>query len=72
MIIIDGSLMRKLGTMIQKEIPGVGFALVVFEFKAPGIANYISNADREDMIKGLQETVDRLRRNKDFPTPETG
>ena len=36
--------MRKLGKRVAKEIPGLGFAIMVFEFLEPGMANYISNA----------------------------
>ena len=31
----------------------------------PGIANYISNGAREDVIKALRETADRLEKNQD-------
>lgn len=62
--------MRELATMIKKQIPGYGFALFVFEFHKPGIGNYISNAQRQDMIKSLEETLARLKGSADFPTPE--
>lgn len=45
----------------------MGFALIVFDFDNPGIGNYISNAERSDMIKSLRETADRLERNQDIP-----
>lgn len=67
---IDGSGMRKLANRLKKEIPGLGFALFVFEFHKPGISNYISNAQRDDMIKALEETLARLKGKQDFPTPE--
>lgn len=68
---IGGEEMRQLGRKIQTEIPGLGFAIVVFEPNHPGMANYLSNAQRSDMIKALEETVKRLKGNTDFPTPET-
>jgi len=40
------------------------FMLVVFGFDAPGISNYVSNANREDMIKAMRETADRLERRQ--------
>jgi hypothetical protein len=43
-----------------------GFVLIVFEFNEPGVS-YISNAKREDMIKALRETADRLEKNQDIP-----
>lgn len=42
----------------------MGFALLVYEFNNPGIGNYISNSEREDMIKALRETADRLEANE--------
>lgn len=67
---VSAHIMRDLATMIQKQIPGYGFALFVFEFSKPGIGNYISNVQREDMIKALEETLARLKGAQDFPTPE--
>jgi hypothetical protein len=67
---IGGAEMRRLAKKIQKEIPGLGFALLVFEFNDSGMSNYISNAERQDMIKALEETVFRLKDEQDFPTPE--
>lgn len=68
---IGGQQMRDLADKIQKEIPGLGFALFVFEFHNSGMSNYISNAQREDMITALKETIQRLEGNQDFRTPET-
>lgn len=62
--------MRKLGRMLKHRIKGLGFALIVFKFKEPGISNYISNGSREDMIKALRECADRIERNQDINTPE--
>ena len=39
-----------------KELPErMGFALLVFDFGEGGFMNYISNSNREDMIKALEE-----------------
>ena len=43
----------------------MGFALIVFPFGNPGISNYVADAERNDMIKLLRETADRLERNQD-------
>ena len=43
----------------------LGFCLIVFPFHLGGIANYVSNAEREDMINALEETVLRLKNNQD-------
>jgi len=59
--------LNALGDLISKEaFPGLGFALIVFEFHKPGISNYISNAERADMIKALRETADRLSGAQDI------
>lgn len=64
--------MREAGRAIESIMPkGLGFALVVFDFKNPGIGNYISNAQRPDMVKSLRETANRLENNEDIP-PATG
>ena len=44
----------------------MGFALIVFPFGG-GVADYISNSRREDMIKALRETADRIESNQIIP-----
>ena len=53
--------------VLQKELGPMGFAVMIFEFHRPGISNYISNAEREDMIKALRELADRLEKKQDIP-----
>jgi hypothetical protein len=36
-----------------------GFALLVFDFGADGFMNYISNANRDDMIRAMEEFIAR-------------
>lgn len=63
--------MNKMAKKVEKMLPkDFGFTLLVFPFSRPGTSNYISNASREDMIKSLRETADRLEKKQDFPTPE--
>lgn len=62
--------MRDLGDLVQNEIQGLGYALIIFEFEKPAISNYISNANREDMTQALFETAFRLKNDEDFKTPE--
>lgn len=63
--------MRALARFINKKLPkGWGFCLLVFPFNAPGIANYISNAQRETMIEALKEKIKVLEAKDDFRTPE--
>ena len=45
----------------------MGFTVLVFRTGAPGIAHYVCNCDRSDMIKALRETADRLEANQDKP-----
>lgn len=68
---IGGEKMRELANQIQKEIPGLGFCLIVYPFHEKGMSNYISNSQRDDMIVFLEETLTRLKRNKDFQTPNS-
>lgn len=67
---IGGAEMREIATMIKNKIPGLGFALLVFQVECPGMSNYISNCDRGDMIKAMEETLERWKKGQDFPTPE--
>lgn len=41
----------------NETVGPMGYALIVFELGRPGIGNYISNAQRSDMIKALRETA---------------
>lgn len=69
---IDAEQMRFLAQLIDQMLLGKwGFTLLVFQKNKPGIANYISNAQRSDMILGLRETADRLEKGEDFHTPES-
>ncbi|MDF1547142.1 MAG: hypothetical protein P1P88_04935 [Bacteroidales bacterium] len=65
-----GQEMRDLAAMINKQIPGLGFALFVFPLNEPGMANYVSNGQREDMIKMLRETLARFENGGIVQTPE--
>jgi len=58
---------KKVKSMLPKDF---GFTILVFPFNEPGVSNYISNANRVDMIKSLREAADRLEHNQDFKTPE--
>ncbi len=51
-----------------KETDGPkGFAIILFDFYKPGVSNYLSNAKREDIIKALRETADRIEKNETIP-----
>ena len=44
---------------------GWGFALFIFRFGYPGIAEYISNGSRSEMIEALRETLRRLEQDQE-------
>jgi hypothetical protein len=58
---------KPLENILIEHFGKIGFALIVFDFFKPGTGNYISNAQRADMIKTLRETADRLERRQDMP-----
>lgn len=43
------------------------FVVLAADPGGPGVAQYISNARRPDMIRFLRETADRLERREDDP-----
>jgi hypothetical protein len=47
---------------IKNFIPGHGFTLIIFPFNNVSVANYISNAAREDIIVNLREMADMLEK----------
>jgi len=48
--------LQRLGDQVREELPGMGFALLVFPFGG-GDLLYISNAQRADMVKTMQEFI---------------
>jgi len=52
---------------LSRAFPEMGFALLLFKHNVPGVANYVSNSNREDMIKALRETADMLEAKNDIP-----
>jgi len=50
------------GRIIADALPaGVGFAFLAFDFGARGNIAYFSNANREDMIRALEELLARWK-----------
>ncbi len=68
--IVSGHEMRKFGKMVNKLFPDKAWCVFTFDFGPGGIGNYLSNAQRPDMIKALREMADHLERGSVFPTPE--
>jgi hypothetical protein len=59
-------IMQKIADTINNILPeGFGFCVLVYKHNEPGLANYISNSEREDMVKALFETAYRLKENQD-------
>ena len=65
--------MQALGAFINDYFPGTGWCVFTWDIDqhAGGMGNYISNGNREDMIKALRELADKLERGNIFPTPES-
>jgi hypothetical protein len=57
-------LMKAAGEALGETFENLGFALLVFPFNEPGVSNYVSNAEREDMITALREAANRLENNE--------
>ena len=50
--------LRDIGQAIGKSLPeGYGFNLLIFNFGEGGATFYISNAQRDDMIKAMKEFI---------------
>ena len=51
----------KVGEKIGVHLPpGFGFALILFDFGERGNLAYMSNGEREDMLRVLQELIDHM------------
>jgi len=63
--------MRMLGNILKEVLPSkYGFTLLIFPYEdTDHMANYISSAHRDDMLKFLEETLNRLKGGKDIATP---
>ena len=61
------TIMRNFSAVLKQVLPAsIGFFFCVFEFSdTSGRANYMSNGKRDDMVKMLRETADRLERRQD-------
>ena len=68
--------MRTIGKFLQDEVlpeiygEPMGFILLVSPFNnGPGVADYLSNGERECCIKWLEETLARFKANETVPSP---
>ncbi len=56
----DEITLRKLGNLIKDKVPpGMGFALLMFDYGKKGDMFYISSAKRSDMIAAMKEFIEK-------------
>ena len=57
-------LLKDIGQRLKSAMPpGYGFNLMIFTFGEGGNMFYCSNAQREDMIRAMQEFIAKFREN---------
>lgn len=57
-------MLNEVGKILRDATPpGFGFSLLVFSFGEGGSMFYTSNAQREDMIRAMQEFIQKFREN---------
>lgn len=55
--------MKEIGQLIAKELPeGWGFSLMIMDYGKNGCTFYISTVQREDMVKAMQEFIERNKK----------
>lgn len=64
--------MQKLAAATESVMPGGPSAegrslFVLLVFDEPGLAQYVSNCSRENMVQALRECADRLESREDIP-----
>lgn len=56
------AMLKDIGQKLHGSMPeGFGFALLMFSFGEGGATFYISDAQRDDMIKAMQEFIDKQK-----------
>lgn len=54
------AVLRKLANQLKEQMPeGWGFTLQIFSYGENGVNFYISTANRDDMIRLMQEFINR-------------
>lgn len=57
--------LKLLGQAIKETVPpGMGFALLLFDYGPGGNMFYTSSANREDMVKAMQEFIQKHGQQK--------
>jgi len=61
-------LFNRVARAIDGMLPdGTGFVLIAAPFGPEGVGQYVANGDREDCIRWMRETADRLDGREDVP-----
>ncbi len=56
--------LQDIGKMIKNELPeDFGFVLLSFHFNTEGQLMYVSNANRDDVIKAMEEFIEKTKQN---------
>lgn len=56
--------MQTIAKKVEKELPkGFGFVVLSFAFNSEGEMIYVSNANREDVIKAMKEFIMKTENN---------
>lgn len=59
------AMLKDIGKTIHGVMPeGFGFTLLMFSFGEGGSTFYISDAQRDDMLKAMQEFIDKQKGGK--------
>lgn len=62
---------REYANLLKAKVPaGVGFALFLFDFGADGNTAYVSTADRDDMLRLIDEWSAKVRGQHGEPKAE--
>lgn len=56
-------MMVDVANILQKVFPKMGFILMIFEFGASNRMNYLSNAERKDVVDALKEFIAKTERS---------
>jgi len=58
------SKMQTIAKKVQEELPNdFGFVVLTFKFNELGQMIYVSNANREDVIKSMKEFIEKTENN---------
>lgn len=56
--------MQTIAHKVKEELPdGFGFVVLSFIFDNPGQMMYVSNANREDIVKAMKEWIEKTENN---------